>query len=73
MTNLTLVPNANVNESAAAFYIKKNGVEYLICALTRENPHKTVNLFATLNDRVDMILKGGGKLHMTGFVEPEHE
>jgi len=43
----------------------------LVASLTKERPQATTNIFITLSDNVQLIVKGAGIIHVIGFFEPE--
>lgn len=39
--------------------------------MTKERPHATTNIFISLVDNAELIVKGAGIIHVIGFFEPE--
>ncbi len=61
-----LAPNSN---EPASLWAKKDGEEFLIASLTKDKPHVVINLFISLLDKITLINKGKGTIHLTGFFE----
>ena len=68
ITNLALDPKS---EEPASLFIKKQDGEYLIATATKEKPHQMLNLFISLADKITLIVKGNGSVHVSGFIEPD--
>lgn len=66
LTNLCLTSENNAKGSTS-FYIKKDGVEYLVYPLTAERSQATVNLFLRFDDEAELLVKGPGKVTVMGY------
>jgi len=54
-------------------WVKKDGKEFLVASLTKENPQARMNLFICLTDDVSILVKGNSTVHLVGFFEPDQE
>lgn len=68
LTNIVLTP---ASKEGASLWVKHEGHEFLIASLTKDKPQTIINLFVSLLDEVELIVKGNGTLHITGFYEPD--
>lgn len=62
-----------LSQEGASLYIKKGSEQFLVASLTKERPQASINIFITLTDEVELIVKGNGIIHAIGFYEPENE
>lgn len=60
-------------QEGASLFIKKDGEDFLIASLTKERPQAYTNIFVSLADDVEFIVKGNGIIHAIGFYEPEDD
>lgn len=43
----------------------------MVASLTKERPQANTNIFISLIDKIELIVKGAGVIHVIGFYEPE--
>lgn len=60
-------------QEGASLFIKKGGEEFLIASLTKDRPQAYTNIFVSLADDVEFVVKGNGIVHAIGFYEPEDD
>ena len=42
-----------------------------VASLTKDRPQALTNIFITVSDGVELVVKGNGIIHVIGFYEPE--
>lgn len=71
LSNVVLAPSS---KEGGSLWIQKDGEEFLIAQLTKQQPNANINIFISLLDDVTLTVKGNGAtLHVVGFFEPDHD